>query len=151
MQPAPSASRRYLEDDAPLDCGSFVLTRDEIVAFAQKFDPLPQHLGEALAEASAFGALVASGVHTQAAAIGCVVRTMADVATMFGLALHEARFFLPVRPDVRHAVSARWTEARLSASKPGQGVARIEGVAANPAGQTALTFGITMIIARRPQ
>lgn len=145
--------RRYLEDlplGEVLDCGSFVLARDEIVAFAEKFDPQPQHLGEAAAAASAFGTLVASGVHTQAAAIGCVVRAVADVAAMFGLALHEARFFVPVRPEVPHSVTARWTEARPSASKPGQGVARIEGRAVNPQGQTALTFGITMIIARRP-
>jgi acyl dehydratase len=153
MQPAPPPPRRYLEDlplEEPLDCGSFVLSRDEIVAFAEKFDPQPQHLGEAVAAASAFGALVASGVHTQAAAIGCVVRSVADVAALFGLALHEARFFVPVRPDVPHAVSARWTEARPSASKPGQGVAKIEGRADNPAGQTVITFGITMIVARRP-
>jgi acyl dehydratase len=153
MQPDPSAARRYLEDlplDAPLDCGSFVLSRDDIVAFAEKFDPQPQHLGEAAAAATAFGALVASGVHSQAAAIGCVVRAMAGVATMFGLALHETRFFVPVRPQVRHDVTARWIEARPSASKPGQGVARIAGVAVNADGQTALTFGITMIVARRP-
>jgi acyl dehydratase len=153
MQPDPSPPRRYLEDlplDEPLDCGSFVLSRDEIVAFAEKFDPQPQHLGDAVAAASAFGTLVASGLHTQAAAIGRVVRKLSDVATMFGLALHEARFFVPVRPDVPHAVSARWTEARPSAGKPGQGVAKIAGHAVNPTGQTVITFGITMIIARRP-
>jgi acyl dehydratase len=153
MQSDPSAPRRYLEDlplGETLDCGSFALTRDEIIAFAEQFDPQPQHLGETVAAASAFGELVASGVHTQATAIGLVVRTVADVATMFGLALHEARFLLPVRPDVRHAVTARWTEARPSASKPGQGIARIEGVALGPQGQPAMTFGITMIVARRP-
>jgi acyl dehydratase len=149
-----TAPRRYLEDlplDAPIDCGSFALTREEIIDFARKFDPQPQHLGEAEAAATAFGALVASGIHSQAAALGLIVRATTGVAAMFGLALHETRFFVPVRPDVPHAVTARWTEARPSASKPGQGVARIEGQAVNPDGQTALTFGITMIVARRPE
>ncbi len=153
MPPDPFARPRHL-DDLPLgevlDCGSFSLTRDEIVAFARKFDPQPWHLDDALGEASAFGALVASGVHTQAAALGLMVRAIADVAVLFGGSLHEARFFVPVRPDVPHRVTARWTEARPSASKPRQGVARIEGQAITPAGQTAMSFGVTYIVARRP-
>jgi len=153
MPTDPSPPRRYLEDlplGETLDCGSFSLTRDEIIDFARKFDPQPQHLGEEVARETAFGELVASGIHSQAAALSLIVRAGADIATMFGLALHEARFFLPVRPDVPHHVTARWTEARPSASKPGQGVARIEGQAVNPDGKTALTVGITMIVARRP-
>ena len=49
--------RLYLEDlpiGVALDCGSFVLTRDEIIAFARQFDPQPWHLDDALGEASAF-------------------------------------------------------------------------------------------------
>jgi acyl dehydratase len=153
MQTGTPAPRLYLEDlplGEPLDCGSFVLTRHDITAFAHRFDPQPWHLDEALAEASAFGALVASGVHTQAAAIGLMVRRIADVAVLFGGSLHEARFFTPVRPEVAHHVTASWTEARASASKPTRGVARIEGRAVNAAGRTAMTFGVTYIVARRP-
>jgi len=146
------AARLYLDDlklHEPLDCGSFTLSRDEIIAFAHRFDPQPWHLDDALAEASAFGALVASGVHTQATAIGLLVRRIADVVVLFGGTLHESRFTVPVRPDVRHHVTARWTEARASASKPDRGIARIEGQAVNAAGQTAMTFGVTYIVGRR--
>lgn len=145
--------RLYLEDlplGAELDCGAFTLTRADIISFAARFDPQPWHLDDTLAEASAFGALVASGVHTQAAAIGLMVRRIADVAVLFGGSLHEARFSLPVRPDVRHAVAARWTLARSSVSNPTRGIARIEGLATNPEGQTAMSFGVTYIVARRP-
>jgi acyl dehydratase len=154
MPTAAPSRTLYLDDlpiGEPLDCGAFTLTRDEIVAFAHKFDPQPWHLDEALAERSAFGALVASGLHSQAAAIGLLVRAVADVAVLFGGSLHESRFTVPVRPDVRHHVVARWTDARPSASKPARGVARIEGHAINPAGQTAMTFGVTYIVARRPR
>ncbi len=146
--------RIYLDDltlNQPFDCGSFVLSRHEIVEFAAKFDPQPWHLDDALAADSAFGTLVASGVHTQAAAIGLMVRTIADVAVMFGGSLHESRFFVPVRPDVRHTVTASWTSARPSASKPTQGVASIVGEAINAEGKTAMTFGVTYIVARRPE
>jgi acyl dehydratase len=153
MPTPPAAPSVYLEDlpiDEPLDCGAFTLSREEIVAFAHRFDPQPWHLDEALAAASAFGTLVASGLHTQAAAIGLLVRRLADVAVLFGGSLHESRFTVPVRPDVRHAVVARWTHTRPSASKPSQGVARIEGVARNDDGRIAMTFGVTYIVARRP-
>jgi acyl dehydratase len=148
-----SASRRFLEDlqlDVPFACGAFTLTRDEIIAFAQRFDPQPWHLDDDLARASAFGTLVASGVHTQAAAIALLVRRLANVAVLFGGSLHEARFAIPVRPDVTHDVTARWTHARPSASNPSRGVASVEGVATDPGGRTAMTFGVTYIVARRP-
>ena len=151
--PAPAPPRLYLEDlplGQDLDCGAFALSRAEIVAFAQRFDPQPWHLDDALAAASAFGTLVASGVHTQATAISLLVRRTADVAVLFGGSLHEARFFLPVRPDTMHRVTARWTEARPSASKPTQGVARIEAEAHDPDGRRAMSFGVTYIVARRP-
>ena len=150
----PTAPRRYLEDlplGQPFDCGSFTLTHAEIIAFARQFDPQPWHLDEALAQASAFGTLVASGVHTQAAAIGLLVRRIADVAVLFGGSLHEARFAVPVRPGVRHDVSAQWTEARPSASNPARGIARVEALARAEDGRTAMTFGVTYIVARRPE
>lgn len=150
MQPAPA--RLFLQDlrlGEVLACGRFALTRDEIIAFAARFDPQPWHLDDALAQASAFGTLVASGVHTQAAAIGLMVRRIADVAVLFGGSLHESRFAVPVRPDAPHDVTAWWTEARRSASNPARGVARIEGRAADADGRTAMTFGVTYIVACR--
>ena len=147
------APRLYLEDlpiGEDLQCGGFSLSRDEIIAFAARFDPQPWHLDDALAEASAFGTLVASGVHTQATAIGLMVRRIADVAVLFGGSLHESRFAVPVRPDVPHGVVARWTDARASASNHARGIARIEGRATDPAGREAMTFGVTYIVARRP-
>lgn len=146
-------TRRYLEDialDEPFDCGSFSLTPDEIIDFAVKFDPQPWHLSQEQAERTAFGTLVASGLHSQAAGIRLMVDATRDVAVLFGASLTETRFFVPVLPDVEHRVTARWTLARPSASKPGQGVARIEAAVQNADGQLALTFGVTFIVARRP-
>ena len=85
----------FLEDlplDQPFPCGLFRLTRAEIIAFAQAFDPQPFHLDDAAAERSYFGRLCASGLHTQGMAIGLMVRAIADVAVVAGYALHEARF-----------------------------------------------------------
>ena len=144
---------RYLED-LPLHqrfpCGSFTLTRQEIIDFAARFDPQPFHLDEEAAKHSYFGGLVASGVHTQAAAIGLVVRANLDIATVAGGALERARFHVPVRPDRNYTVEAWWQSTRPSARDPSRGVGILAGEAREPGGQMVMEFGITYILARRP-
>ena len=59
--------RLHWEDFSPgqvIECGSRLLTRAEIVAFAAEYDPQPMHLDEAAARATLFGGLVASGWHS---------------------------------------------------------------------------------------
>jgi len=54
----------YFAIGSTQDLGSHTFTADEIVAFAEKFDPQPFHLSEEDAKGSVFGALCASGWHT---------------------------------------------------------------------------------------
>ena len=143
---------RFL-DDLPLGvdfpCGSFTLSRAEIVAFAEKYDPQPFHLDEAAAQASYFQGLCASGLHSQGAAIGLMVRAISDVAVVAGYALHEARFFQPVRPDLRYEVVARWTEVAPSPRDPTRGRAMVTGEALLD-GVVVMRFGVTYVVHRRP-
>ena len=145
--------RRYLEDlllGEEVRCGAFCLSEPEIVEFARRFDPQPWHLDETLARATYFQGLCASGLHTQAAALGLVVRAIADVAVVAGGALHEARFMIPVRPDRTYSVIARWTVSRRSVRNPARGVADIEVVATDAAGVAVMHCGVTYIVATRP-
>lgn len=144
---------RYWENlttDMEFHCGTFLFTTAEIVAFAERFDPQPFHLDQSLAEKSYFGTLVASGVHTQAAAIGLLVRATVDVAVVAGGSLHEARFMVPVLPDTPYDVAARWAEMRPSARNPTRGIASVTGEARDPEGRIVMTFGVTYIVARAP-
>ena len=144
---------RYLEDlelDAPFDCGGFSFTRDEIIEFATRFDPQPFHLDEDAAQKTYFKGLSASGIHTQAAALGCVVRSLRDIAVVAGGSLEKATFHVPVRPDRRYVVSAWWHEARASARNPARGVAALKGVARQEDGAVVMEFGVTYVMARRP-
>jgi acyl dehydratase len=143
----------YLSDlvlGQAFECGAFSLTAHEIKAFAERFDPQPWHLDEELAKDTYFQGLCASGVHSQAAAISLVVRTVANVAVVAGGALQEARFFVPVRPDQRYTVSASWKAARASARNPSRGVAELTFIARDAAGQPVMQGGITYIISTGP-
>lgn len=146
--------RRYLEDlvlGEEVPCGEFCLSEPEIVEFARRFDPQPWHLDETLARATYFKGLCASGLHSQAAAIGLVVHAIADLAIVAGGALHEARFLVPVRPERPYSVTARWTLVRRSVRNPARGVADLDIVATDPTGATVMHCGVTYIVATRPQ
>jgi acyl dehydratase len=143
----------YLEDlplGATIDCGSFRLSRAEIIAFAERYDPQPFHLDEAAAQASHFRGLCASGVQSQAVALGLMVRALPGVAFVAGYSLHEARFFAPVRPDTSYRVRASWADATPSPRDASRGRASITGEARDDQGTLVMTFGVTYVVARRP-
>jgi acyl dehydratase len=56
-----------------VELGSHTFARDEIIDFARVYDPQPFHLDEAAAKASLFGDLCASGWHTAAHFIRCII------------------------------------------------------------------------------
>lgn len=61
---------QYFEDIAigePIELGSKLFTRDEIVDFASKYDPQRFHVNEEAAKDTLFGGLCASGWHTACA------------------------------------------------------------------------------------
>ena len=77
---------RYWEDIREgewLDCGTCGFSADEIVKFAQQFDPQPFHIDEVRASRSIYGGIIASGFHTLALvnrlAYDCYLK---DVASM---------------------------------------------------------------------
>jgi acyl dehydratase len=145
--------KRTLEDlpiDEEFACGSFTLSEAEIIEFASRYDPQPWHLSEEQARDTYFESLCASGLHSQGAAINLMVRATTDVDVVAGGSLHEARFFVPVRPGQPYSVSAVWTQARPSSTNPTRGVASIKITAADAAGVTVMTCGVTFIVGRRP-
>lgn len=82
-----------------LDFESYEMTADEIVAFGAKWDPLPLHLSEEHAGGTAFGRLVASGLHTMAVFQLFAVRSAYAHWDMFaGRRLDDVRWLSPVFP-----------------------------------------------------
>ena len=141
---------QYLEDlalGAWFACGGFTLTREDIIAFAQQYDPQPFHLDDSAAEKSFFGRLCASGLHTQGMAIGRMVRAITDVAVVAGYALHEARFLVPVWPDTDYTVRACWTAITPSPRSPGRGRASI-AIEVVTDGASVASLGVTYVVRR---
>jgi acyl dehydratase len=91
----------YAEDiaiGAVLELGTHRVTKRELVEFASRWDPQDFHINDAAAQASRFGAVIASGVHTlavfQRLSVLAAERQWRVIA---GVELRTVRFLAPVR------------------------------------------------------
>ncbi len=120
---------RYFEDFAEgdrLDIGSRQITAEEIIEFAEQFDPAPFHLSHEGGKASMLGGLSASGWQTCA----ILMRMMCDsflleTASQGAPGVETCSWLAPVQPGDTLRGTATVLSARRSASRPGIGILRI--------------------------
>jgi acyl dehydratase len=115
-----------LEIGKAIAFGHKTVTKDEIIAFAQQFDPQPMHLDEEAAKETLTKGLCASGFHTCAMMMRLVVDgLLGKVASLGSPGVDEVRWLKPVRPgDILHA-RYTCTEKRALASRPDVGLSKI--------------------------
>ena len=116
---------KYYEDFPPgtlIDCGSRVVSKEEIIRFAREFDPQPFHIDEAAAAKTHFGGVVASGWHSGSLSMRMVVdAVMQDSSCMGSPGIERLRWLKPLRADTLVNVKFRVLEAELSKSRPDRG------------------------------
>jgi acyl dehydratase len=119
---------RFLEDFAPgnaFESRSLTITGDAIVAFAREFDPQPFHIDPAVAQASFFGKLIASGWHTGALTMKLLNEAGMDIAGgIIGAGAEELRWPAPLVPGDSIHVRVEIIESRASKSRPEIGIVR---------------------------
>ena len=145
-------ARRYFEDIADgerLDCRKLVLSREEIIEFAKRYDPQPFHIDERTARESMFGGLIASSLHTLSACTRVVVDAQGDVAILSGVGMDEAKMYNPVKPGDTLSVEAWWTDLKRSKSKPNLGFAALRCKVTNQNGDPIIAYGYRYLLACR--
>jgi len=130
--------------------GDYLVTREEIVNFARKYDPQPIHTDENAASASAHGGLIASACHTMSVSAMLLNRRETKIAMIAGGGWDDVRFPMPVRPGDRLVVTAECVERRESKSKPDRGVLRYRILVTNQKGEPVLTYKTVLIVQKRP-
>jgi len=144
---------RYWEDFAvgeTTDVGTVEVTRDEIVEFAQRYDPQPFHLDEAAADDGPYGGLIASGWHTAALFMGLFVRTiLLDAASMGSPGVEELRWTAPVRPGDRLTGRVTVTAVEPSSKRPDRGTVFTTSEVLNQEGTTVMTMRARGFFRRR--
>jgi len=135
---------RYFEDYAVGEVhefGDYLVTEEEIVAFAQRFDPQPFHTDPVAAASSSFGGLIASGWLTAAITMRLLVdHFISAVSSMGSPGIDELRWLRPVRPGDRLRVRATVLEARRSQTKPDRGAIQVLDETVNQDGEVVMSM-----------
>ena len=143
---------RYWDDLAEgerLDCRPIIFTLEEIMAFAQQYDPQAFHIDEQAASASHCGGIIASSLQTLSACTRVIVDAQGEMAILSGLHIEQVQLPHPVRPDDVITLDACWTDLRRSNSKPDRGMATTRFTALNQHGETVIASGFRYMIACR--
>ncbi len=145
----------YLEDmvvGSVAEMGSYEVTRDEVIEFAQKYDPQPFHLSDEAAAATHFGRLSASGWHTAAMAMAVIGRYVVETrqAGLGSPGIDALRWVKPVFPGDTISVRSKVVEVKPSRSKPDMGSVRGETTIVNQYGEPVMTYTSIVLMRRRP-
>lgn len=116
----------FLEDVTVGDKASFGnchVDRDEVIAFAERFDPQPFHLSDEAAAATHFGRLSASGWHTASMTMAMIVAYYRETGfqSLGSPGVDELRWLKPVYPGDTLRCETEVLETRTSASRPEMG------------------------------
>ncbi len=100
-----------------IDCGAHTVSEEEILTFAQRYDPQWFHVDRARAAGGRWNGLIGSGWMTCCIAMELVVRAVLDGSEAFGApGIDDLRWENPVRPGDTLRVVATVLDARISSS-----------------------------------
>jgi acyl dehydratase len=130
--------------------GSYDVTAEEILEFAEQYDPQWFHTEPERAADSIYGGLIASGWHTGAMTMRMLVdHHFSRAASMGAIGLEELRWPNPVRPGETLSVESEVLETRPSESKPDRGVVRTRTTTVNEAGESKMGMVSLVLYGRR--
>lgn len=146
---------QYFEDievGRTMRFGSYHVTREEVTAFAEKYDPQPFHLSDEAAAATHFGRLSASGWHTCAMTMAMVVDNLKaqQQAGLGSPGIDELRWLKPVFPGDTLRCETEIIDKRASKSRPEMGSYRSRMTVFNQHDEPVMTFVSIGLIATRP-
>jgi len=128
---------------------SYPVSEEEIIEFAQQFDPQGFHLDSIQAQKTLFGGLTASGWHTAAITMRLFVQTLNFAEGAIGLGVDELRWPNAVKPGDSLKVETSIVDLRPSRSKPNYGIIRISNKTTNQRGETVQTMFASALVLRQ--
>ena len=144
----------YFEDFTVGDkhtVGEYLLEKDEMIAWALKWDPEPFHIDEDLAKKTVYGGLTASGSHVNAIMIWLVHR-LPNKGNAIGLIASEGvQYPNPARLGDKLSLTNEALSKRESKTKPDRGIIRLKNTVFNQRCETVLEAVNLVMMHRRPE
>lgn len=146
---------QYLEDlvvGSRQRFGNYAVTRDEVIAFASRYDPQPFHLSDEAAAQTHFRRLAASGWHTCAMAMAMVVENLKETghAGLGSPGVDELRWLKPVYPGDTLHMENELLEVTPSRSRPDMGSFRMRSTVFNQHDEPVMRYISIALVKRRP-
>jgi acyl dehydratase len=142
----------HIEVGRTASFGHYVVTREEVMDFAAKYDPQPFHLSDEAAAQTHFGRLSASGWHTCAMVMSMVVANLKEnqQAGLGSPGIDELKWVKPVYPGDTLRCETEILEKRVSASRPEMGIFKSRMRVFNQDDVMVMTFVSNGLVATRP-
>jgi len=155
MRGSPVSDLLHYEDfpeGLVIPLGSHHLSKDEVIAFANEWDPQPFHLDEAEGKRSVLGGLAASGWQTSAILIKLSVEGYANrSAAMASNSMEEGRWLKPVYAGETLTGRATVLSRRVSSKRPEMGILKMKFELFNAEGELkAELTGVQFMKVRHP-
>ena len=136
---------QYYEDlivGAKRSFGRYEVTREEVMRFAEAYDPQPFHLDDEAAAGTYFGRLSASGWHSCAMTMRMMVDSWKNEAqaSLGSPGIDELRWLRPVYPGDVLRVESELIEKRRSASRPDMGITKSRQTTFNQKDEPVMTM-----------
>ena len=144
---------RYFDDfklgerhDIP---ATYEMTEEEIVSFANKWDPQPFHIDKEAGAKSIYGTITACGTHIQAVVLFLAARLPEETAVLGALGYDEVRFHKPARLGDKLSLVIECIETKPSSSKLDRGVVKNRHILMNQDNEQVFTQTTTLLIKRK--
>ena len=119
---------RYFEDYEAGDVkiiGSVEVDEEEMISFAQSYDPQSIHIDREKAKNGPFNGLIASGWLTGSLMMRFFAQNfLSEVSSIASPGLDEVRWLAPVRPGDTLTFRVTTTDTRRSQTKPDRGIVK---------------------------
>ncbi|MAZ88728.1 MAG: acyl dehydratase [Cellvibrionaceae bacterium] len=144
----------YWEDLQPgfsLDLGSYYLSQDELISFAQQYDPQVFHVDPEQAKQSPLGCLCASGLQTTAITQKLTVAELfSKTKLVAGLGVDKLRYYKPVLPNESLSASMTVKKAYRTPKAKDRGIVVYDVVVTNPREEKVSSMQATIMVMCAP-
>ncbi|MDP6344154.1 MAG: MaoC/PaaZ C-terminal domain-containing protein [Alphaproteobacteria bacterium] len=149
---APFTGKVHFEDFAIGDrfaYGAYEMRREEMIAFAEQFDPEPFHLEAGAAQALGWSDVIASGPHVGAVWRRISKDAFAATAAFVSPGWRELRWLQPVFPGYVLSARSEVVAARPLKSRPDLGFVQLANEIHNQRGEVTTTLVADWFLYRR--
>lgn len=128
---------------------TYEVTEEEIIEFAEKYDPQYFHTNPEKAKDSFFGGLASSGWMTAGITMRLQVETSPFAFDLVGLGV-EINWPSPTLPGDLLKIRTEVTDIKISESKPNQGIISIETITTNQDDEVKMVMQNKILGFKRP-